>query len=308
MMTPKAAREIGNKIGVVEDVEQRRQTDDQKLFLRVRVALTVSKPLRRGGFLMGSDGKRHWVDYKYERLSVFCHFCGVLGQYIRHCPAHFEASKKLNIIEYQYGEWLKASSGRNRSPPRQRNATPHGEEWVGKEDNRDMVSSWTEAAVKTAARDLENDDLQPSQYGNNGRCGIDVNHEANVLEEVSHGSPHVDSHVPRSVISVEADTNLNVVIDNGLKEISKEVGLADIRPKRKIAKWTRQNRMEVGLNDLSDPNSMFTLGKWSVEAVMELENTTEAETLSQKRTKVGCNNGVSDFTSAGVEDHPCREQ
>lgn len=45
MMTPKAAREIGNKIGVVEDVEQRRQTDDQKLFLRVRVALTVSKPL-----------------------------------------------------------------------------------------------------------------------------------------------------------------------------------------------------------------------------------------------------------------------
>lgn len=33
MMTPKAAMEIGNKVGVVEDVEQRRRTDDQKLFL-----------------------------------------------------------------------------------------------------------------------------------------------------------------------------------------------------------------------------------------------------------------------------------
>lgn len=62
---------------------------------------------------MGSDGKRHWVDYKYERLSLFCHFSGVLGHDVRHCPAHFEVSKKATTIEYQYGEWLKAYSERN---------------------------------------------------------------------------------------------------------------------------------------------------------------------------------------------------
>ena len=99
-MAPKVAMEIGNKMGVVEDVERRRQTDDQNLSLQVRGALPISKPLRRGGFLMGSDGQRHWVDYKYKRLPVFCHFCGVLGQDIKHCPVHFEATKKSIAIDY----------------------------------------------------------------------------------------------------------------------------------------------------------------------------------------------------------------
>ena len=59
MMASRVAMEIGSKMGVVEDVERRWRTDDQNLFFRVRVALPISKPLRRGGFLMGSDGKRH---------------------------------------------------------------------------------------------------------------------------------------------------------------------------------------------------------------------------------------------------------
>ena len=58
MMSPTMATVFGKKMGLVEDMERRRRTDDQNLFLRVRVALPISKPLRRGGFLMGSDGRR----------------------------------------------------------------------------------------------------------------------------------------------------------------------------------------------------------------------------------------------------------
>ena len=79
IMALKVAMEIGNKMGVVEDVERRRRSEEQNLFLRVKVALPISKPIRRGGFLMSLDGNRHWVDYKYERLPVFYHFCGILG-------------------------------------------------------------------------------------------------------------------------------------------------------------------------------------------------------------------------------------
>ena len=107
LMASKVAMEIGNKMGVVEDVEQRRRSEEQNLFLRVRVALPISKPIRRGGFLMGLDGNRHWVDYKYERLPVFCHFCGILGHDLRHCPAHYEESKRSTTLEYQYGDWLR---------------------------------------------------------------------------------------------------------------------------------------------------------------------------------------------------------
>lgn len=74
MMSSKVAVEIGKKMAEVEDVEHRRRTNNQKIFLRVRVALPISKPLHRGGFLMGLNGNRHWVDYKYERLPIFCHY------------------------------------------------------------------------------------------------------------------------------------------------------------------------------------------------------------------------------------------
>ncbi|KAK7850047.1 hypothetical protein CFP56_001630 [Quercus suber] len=103
-MSPNVATEVGNKMGVVEDVEQRRRIDDQKFFLRVRVALPISKPLWRGSFLLGSDGKRHWVKYKYERMPIFCHYCGVLGHDFRHCSTHFAASKKATPLNYQYGD------------------------------------------------------------------------------------------------------------------------------------------------------------------------------------------------------------
>ena len=59
MMSPNVATEVGNKMGVVEDVECRRRMDEQNFFLRDKVALPISKPLWRGGFLLGSDGKHH---------------------------------------------------------------------------------------------------------------------------------------------------------------------------------------------------------------------------------------------------------
>ena len=59
MMSPNMVTEVGNKMGVVEDVECRRRMDEQNFFLRVKVALPISKPLWRGGFLLGSDGKHH---------------------------------------------------------------------------------------------------------------------------------------------------------------------------------------------------------------------------------------------------------
>ncbi|KAK7844245.1 hypothetical protein CFP56_011093 [Quercus suber] len=96
--------EVGNRIGAVEDVERRRCIDDHNFFLRFRVALPISKPLRRGGFLLGSDGKCLWVKYKYERMPIFCHYCGVLGHDLCHCSTHFVVLKKATSIDYQYGD------------------------------------------------------------------------------------------------------------------------------------------------------------------------------------------------------------
>lgn len=49
MVSPQVATEVGSRLGVVEEVERRRRQDDLNFFMRVRVALPVTKPLRRWG-------------------------------------------------------------------------------------------------------------------------------------------------------------------------------------------------------------------------------------------------------------------
>ncbi|XP_075650023.1 uncharacterized protein LOC142620550 [Castanea sativa] len=116
MLSSKVATEVGSRLGIVEDVERHRRQDMPNFFMRVQLALPISKPLRRGGFVANSDDVRTWVTFKYERLPIFYHYCGLLGHDLRHC-ALYAVEKNGGEIEDQYGDWLKVAGGRQRSPP-----------------------------------------------------------------------------------------------------------------------------------------------------------------------------------------------
>ena len=73
MVSSRAATKVGGRLGEVVEVERRRKQDDPNYFMRVKVALPISKPLRHSGFLAGSDGEHSWVTFKYERLPLFYH-------------------------------------------------------------------------------------------------------------------------------------------------------------------------------------------------------------------------------------------
>ena len=107
MLTPQVAKEVG-----IEEVEQRQGQDELNYFMRVRVALPISKPIRKGSFIAGSDGERHWVKFKYKRLPLFCHFCGMLGHDAKNCAAHFAVTNNGGTVVYQYGDFLIAMGGR----------------------------------------------------------------------------------------------------------------------------------------------------------------------------------------------------
>ena len=116
MVSPQVVKEVGSRLGEVEEVEWKKKKDDLIMFMRVRVALPISKPLRRGGFIAGSDGLKSWVTFKYERLPMFCHYCGILGHDLKHCAGHYAMEKKGGHIEYQYGDYLRALGSRSRVP------------------------------------------------------------------------------------------------------------------------------------------------------------------------------------------------
>ena len=100
MISPQVAKEVGSRLGEVEEVEWKKRKDDINMFMRVRVALPISKPLQRGRFIAGLDGERSWVSSKYERLPMFCHFCGILGHNLKHYAAHYAVEKKGGRVEY----------------------------------------------------------------------------------------------------------------------------------------------------------------------------------------------------------------
>ena len=85
MVSLSVAEAVGGWIGVVEEVEKRRKQDIPNFFMRVKVALLLSKPLWRRAFVADSNGQKSWVIFKYERLALFCHYYGLLGHDLRHC-------------------------------------------------------------------------------------------------------------------------------------------------------------------------------------------------------------------------------
>ena len=114
MISPQVAKQIGGHLSEVEEVEWKKKKDAINFFMCVRVSLPISKPLRRGGFIAGTNGERYWVDYKYERLPIFYHYCGILGHDFKNCAAHYAAEKNGGVGEYQYREFLRAIEGRSR--------------------------------------------------------------------------------------------------------------------------------------------------------------------------------------------------
>lgn len=56
---------------------------------------------------MGSE--KHWVDFKYEQVPIFCFYCGIFGHQERSCKLNLSDAKEGQIIEGQYGDWIRAS-------------------------------------------------------------------------------------------------------------------------------------------------------------------------------------------------------
>ena len=105
LMTDVVGCDIGNNMGRFIELDKRANQFDQVKFLRIRVELPVDKPLRRGGNVVGMEGDKYWVHFKYERLPTFCCFCGKMGHDLKHCNVCLDSQN----VTPQYGEWLRAS-------------------------------------------------------------------------------------------------------------------------------------------------------------------------------------------------------
>ncbi|KAL4355473.1 hypothetical protein GQ457_06G012200 [Hibiscus cannabinus] len=101
-MTAVLARVLGASVGKVIMTDTRLEDGNMGEFMRVRVLLDTSKPLRRCVVLSMPDAKASMCPLQYERLPLFCHRCGLIGHSVLVCPT----TPKVEGQKFQYGAWL----------------------------------------------------------------------------------------------------------------------------------------------------------------------------------------------------------
>ncbi|KAK9273439.1 hypothetical protein L1049_018249 [Liquidambar formosana] len=82
-------KKIGDNIGEYVDMEQGEGGVCWGKYLRIRVRLNVTRPLKRG-VTVKVEGRQMWVPIKYERLPTFCYYCGILGHADKDCEQRYE--------------------------------------------------------------------------------------------------------------------------------------------------------------------------------------------------------------------------
>lgn len=86
MINEEVGRIIGAEIGKFMDVDNGDNVSDAGCFLRVKVRLDITQPLRRGIMVFDEVSNiERWCPMQYEFLPEFCYMCGVIGHVDKMC-------------------------------------------------------------------------------------------------------------------------------------------------------------------------------------------------------------------------------
>lgn len=104
-MNPRAAEALANKVGRFVCVDP--SLDLFGKYVRVKIAVDVTKPLKKGiKVLVG--GEQLWLVTKFESLPTFCFNCGLLGHSMKYCEA-VDHLRDLDPLNLSFGPEIRAS-------------------------------------------------------------------------------------------------------------------------------------------------------------------------------------------------------
>jgi hypothetical protein len=79
--------------------------------MRIKVAIDVTQALKQGWKIRKEGGDWVVLQFKYEKLGIFCFRCGIIGHTENFCAKNFEEGAAEDVAEW--GPTLKADTRRN---------------------------------------------------------------------------------------------------------------------------------------------------------------------------------------------------
>lgn len=103
-MHKEAIHKLGEKVGMVEEVDTDEDGECIKAFARVRISIDITTPLKKIIFLQPEGEMKIPIAVLYEKLPDFCFCCGMLGHQYRECLKYKGQPKE----KLAFGGWMKA--------------------------------------------------------------------------------------------------------------------------------------------------------------------------------------------------------
>lgn len=100
---------IRQTLGKVEQVDASPNGECCGHCIKVRVNIDIGQPLCQGRFVDMGDVEQLRISLQYERMPIFCYWCGLMNHDEKDCKLWTNSKGTLNREEQQYGPWLQAT-------------------------------------------------------------------------------------------------------------------------------------------------------------------------------------------------------
>jgi hypothetical protein len=138
LMAERVGKTLANYIGTFVEYDKNNKGSFWREYMRIRVCVDIRQPLKKNSRVKNQGGAWCTVNFKYEKLGVFCFVCGILGHSENRCATRFSMvdgdgvrawSKELIVEPRRRGgrqtlRWLMEDDG-GRVAPEERQSQAH---------------------------------------------------------------------------------------------------------------------------------------------------------------------------------------
>ncbi|GMI88724.1 hypothetical protein HRI_002541700 [Hibiscus trionum] len=113
-MSEAVARIMGNFLGSFLEYDATTIQKGHSRIMRIRARIDIGQPIKRRRKIGLPNGNHSYARFEYEKLTIFCFICGLLGHGESFCP--LRALHPSRIFTFEWDASLRAPSRRNATP------------------------------------------------------------------------------------------------------------------------------------------------------------------------------------------------